>query len=124
MIEPHSPEEAAAQPETHESFLQIAPLKPMKFKPNSNYIRLDYTKAEKVGEIYMPQSAKGLKWVVSVALECGPDCKLVKPGDSVILAYRGLVNAEHGDGIVKIGSQETAWTQENMIIAVLDHATE
>lgn len=135
MIKPNSPEEshagspaptddggaigggAGASIETHESFLQIPPLKTTKFKPNSNYIRLDYEKPDKVGEIIMPGQAKGLEWITATALDVGPECKVVQKGDKVLLASKGMVNGANG---ILVEGRVTFWSQENMIIGVLE----
>ena len=89
------------------------------FKPNSNYIWLDHEKALKVGEIFLPNKAKGLEWMTAKVLAAGPECKCVAAGDEVLLATKGCVGGD--DGVLLRGSR-FFFTQENMVVAVIRKA--
>lgn len=118
MIEPHTPEESSAQPETHESFLQIdVPEKNQKLRPHGNYIWLKYEKPATIGGIIMPGKAKGLDWITAEVIAVGPDCKSTKAGDRVILATKGLVGGEDG---IFVAGQRWHLTQENMCVGAVE----
>ena len=92
-------------------------LAPIAIRPNGVNILIQYERPEKAGEIFLPNQAKGLEFIVAVVLEVGPDCKFVKRGDAVILAAKAIVNGDKG---VQIGVNRLHFTQENLVVAIID----
>lgn len=92
-------------------------LTPITIRPNGVNILIQYEKPEKAGEIFLPNQAKGLEFIVALVLEVGPDCKFVKKRDAVILAAKAIVNGDKG---VQIGGNRLFFTQENLIVAIID----
>lgn len=90
-----------------------------KYRPNGNYVRVAYTKETIKGGIIVPMQAKPLDFVLVTVLDVGIDIKLVKKGDRVLVAMKGIINGEQG---VMIDGEQTHWTQENLIVTVVERA--
>ena len=70
--------------------------------------------------IIIPKNAKRLDFVTATVLARGPDCKFLKDGDRIIVALKALINGESG---MVVGGAKLYFTQENLVIAVIDEAT-
>jgi len=90
-----------------------------KYRPNGNYVRVAYTRENAKGGIIMPLQAKPMDFVLVMVLDIGLDIKLVKKGDRCLVAMKGLINGEQG---VMIDGEQTWWTQENLIVTVVEPA--
>jgi len=98
--------------------IESAPqLTPISIRPNGQNILIQYEKPEKAGEIFLPNKAQGLEFIVALVSEVGKDCKFVKKGDAVILAAKAIVNGEKG---IQIGANRLFFTQEPLVVAVVD----
>lgn len=104
--------------ETEENYSVEIPFPAVKSKskyvPIGDYIRLDYTPPEKMGNIVIPgQAQMGLmEFVTCVAAEVGHECKTVTPGAKVLLATKAIMKTPH-DGVV------TFFTKESAVLAVV-----
>lgn len=124
MIDPNPNEggsESGAQEAAPESnIIQLGQMvAPLRLRPNANNVWLDYRPPgeTKEGGIIVPGSARKLDFVTARVLAKGPDCRMVKEGDKILVAAKGIVNGEQG---ILIEGRRVYVTQEQIIVAVID----
>ncbi len=117
MIQPNNPEDTAShEPEMVEIPFPVT--NDIKFKPNGNNVQLAYVQeGERTeGGIVIPGSARKLDFITASVIAVGPKCELVKAGDRVVVALKGLVNGETG---VMVDGRRFFFSQEQVILAVI-----
>ncbi len=85
------------------------------YKPYGEIIQLDWTPQENIGGIVIPQKSQakmGLPFFKVKVLAVGPECKMVKVGDHVIIPQQVILHAKW-DGDLAF------FTSENKIVAVV-----
>lgn len=119
MIQPNNPEESASpeQPELVE--IPFPATNGTKFKPNGNNVQLAYVPQgdRTEGGVIIPGHAVKLEFITASVIAVGPKCEVVKPGDRVVVALKGLVNGEKG---VSVDGRRFFFTQEQVILAVVE----
>jgi hypothetical protein len=83
-----------------------------KYRPIGDYIRVEYSPSTQEGGIVLPGKVQ-MEFVTCTALECGPECKVAKGGDSLLLATKAIMKTQH-DGLL------TFFTKESAILAVVE----
>lgn len=121
MINPHSETEGSAVPEAvpESNVIELGSLqRAIRLRPNGVNVQLAIEhKPLKKGDIILPGNVKGLEFITAVVIAAGPECKMVKSGDRVVVAAKGLVNGERG---IEVDGHRVFFTQEQVIVAVID----
>lgn len=121
MIQPEENAGGDTAPEMHESTVpftlhtNLNATKPV-YKPYGEILQLDWTPQEQIGGIVIPkqsQAKMGLPFFRVKVLAAGPDCKMVKVGDYVIIPQQVILHAKW-DGDLAF------FTSENKIVAVVE----
>jgi hypothetical protein len=110
------------QPETemHATEIAFPTPKRLTIRPNGVNVLLFLDEAPTTqGGIHLPQKMKSLDFITATVLAKGPDCKFVKDGDRIIVALKALINQEGG---ILVGGAKLFFTQENLVIAVIEEA--
>lgn len=92
----------------------------VRFEPIGDYIQLDYEKPAKIGQLFVPEKMKKdiMEFITAGVLACGPNCKQVKPGDTILCGTAALLTISAGGGAA--GFVMTL-TKEDKILAVVRH---
>lgn len=120
MIQPNSPEESAPVHMTEIPFAGVANLgapQGPKYRPFGHIMRLDWEPQTMVGGLHLPQKMKTLPFYRVRVLDVGPDVKMVKAGDWVIMPSQVILTAKWDD---ESGRPHTAYfSSEDKILAVV-----
>lgn len=68
------------------------------------------------GGIHLPQKMQNLEFITATVLAIGPECKFVKKGSRVLVAYKAIINGSAG---IPLEQVKLFFTQENLIVAVI-----
>lgn len=120
MIEDNNPPDSSSDEGIQIPFDASAILPPQVadiVKPNGLNIllRLDQMPTM-AGNIHLPQKMKSLEFVTATALAVGPECKVVKVGNRVLVAIKAIINGEQG---IPLEGVKLYFTQENLVVAVV-----
>ena len=86
------------------------------YKCYGEILQLDWTPQDNIGGIHIPKASQakiGLPFFKVKVLAAGPDCKLAKKGDWVLLPQQVILHA-------KWDSDLAFFTSENKILAVVE----
>lgn len=121
MITPNNPEEPAST-ETHKSIIPLpgfdGPKPAMKYRPCRDIIQLDWEPMSSIGGIIIPEKAQqGMKlsFYSIPVLAAGPDCKVVKEGDNVLLPSEAILKVQYDGRVVY-------FCNEMKVLAVIEEA--
>lgn len=117
MIDENRNEGGGDEEASHTQQIPFPVMTKVKIRPNGNNVLIAWRKESMAGELHLPAKMTSLKFISAKVLATGPECKMVKEGDVVVVALKGLVNGE--DGVVVDGNR-LFFTQEPVIIAVVE----
>ena len=84
-----------------------------KYRPYGHILQLDWQKQTMIGGLHLPQNMKKLPFYRVRVIACGPECKLVKPEDHVLIPAQ-MIQEATWDG------NSAYFTGENQILAVVE----
>ena len=86
---------------------------PRTFRPTGEFILVDYVPSDRAGGLHLPGNAT-FEWVTVKALAVGPDCKLVKAGDTCLVAAKAIMSC-------RVDGQTVCFTRETgTVLAVVE----
>lgn len=93
-----------------------APAAPMKFLPIADFLQLDVPKARNEGGIIIPGMPAGAALITADVIAHGPDCKMAKTGNTVLMVANGIMGGSQG---AMIDGRRCFFTQEKYLLAVV-----
>ena len=85
---------------------------PWSYRPYGHILQLDWKPQTMIGGIHLPQNMKKMPFYRVRVIACGPECKLVKPEDHVLIPAQ-MIQEATWDG------NSAYFTGENQILAVV-----
>jgi co-chaperonin GroES (HSP10) len=85
---------------------------PPKCQPYGHILQLDWTPEKMIGGIHLPENMKKMPFYSVKVIAVGPECKLVKEGDNVLLPAQ-MIQEATWDG------NRAFFTGENQILCVV-----